>query len=104
MPDRVQSLMAMIAKQPSDVFLHYSLGMEYVSTSQFDKAVAEFHNCICLDADYLAAYVESGKAMRSAGQLEQAREMFASGLELAAMQGENHTRDYIQQQLDALPK
>ena len=48
------------------------------------------------------AYVEAGKALRSDGQIAAAREIFAEGMELAALQGESHMRDHIQQQLDGL--
>ncbi len=102
--DRIAAIQAMIAKSPSDVFLHYSLGMEYAATDQFAKAVAEFRNCIQLDPNYLAAYVEAGKAARSDGKLDAARELFATGMDLAAAEGERHMRDFIQQQLDGLPK
>ncbi len=104
MADRIKALEAMIAKEPSDVFLHYSLGMELMSAGQPEKAVKEFEHCIRLDGGYLAAYVEAGKALRTAGRLEEARAMFATAMELAAVKGEKHTRDYIQQQLDGLPR
>lgn len=102
--DRIKALQAMIAKSPSDVFLHYSLGMEHAALGQLNEAVAEFRHCIRLDSHYIPAYVEAGKALRSAGQLEQARDVFSAGMELAALTGESHMRDFIQQQLDGLPK
>ena len=104
MADRIKALQAMVAKNPSDVFLHYSLGMEYIAAGRLDDAVGEFWHCIKLDANYIPAYVEAGKTLRAAGRLDQARRMFSAGMELADAAGENHTRDFIQQQLEALPK
>ena len=104
MADRIKALEAMIAAEPNDVFLHYSLGMELAAGGKPDKAVKEFENCIRLDDGYLAAYVEAGKVLRTAGRLEGARTMFSSAMELAVLKGESHVRDYIQQQLDGLPK
>jgi tetratricopeptide (TPR) repeat protein len=104
MPDRIAAIEAMLAKTPSDVFLRYSLAKEYAAAARWDEAVAEFRGCIDLDANYLPAYIEGGKVLRSAGRLAEAREMLLAGMELAAAQGERHTRDYIQQQLDGLPK
>jgi hypothetical protein len=69
-----------------------------------NEAVGEFGHCIRLDAKYVPAYVEAGKALRSAGRLDQARQMFAAGMVLAEAAGENHTRDFIRQQLDGLPE
>ena len=104
MADRVQTILSMLKKSPDDVFLRYSLGMEYASAGRYAEAVAEFRRCIELDETYLAAYVEAGKSLRSAGDLEAARDVFTAGLELACRRGEAHIDDFIRQQLDGLPK
>ena len=103
MTSRIDDITKMLADTPDDVFLRYSLGMEYASAEQFDRAVSEFKRCIELEAEYLAAYVEAGKCLRSMGKLGEARNIFAAGMELAATSGESHMRDYIQQQLDSIP-
>ena len=102
--DRIASIQSLLAKNGDDVFLHYSLAMEYASAKQWEPAVAEFHKCLELDAGYLAAYVEAGKCLLAAGRCEDAREMLLNALNLAERQGKNHTRDTIQQQLDSLPR
>ena len=104
MSDRIESIRKMLEKDPTDVFLHYSLGMELASAGRHDEAVAAFRRCTALDDSYLAAYVEAAKALRSAGDLVGAREAFAGAMELAGVQGASHVRDYIQQQLDGLPR
>jgi Tfp pilus assembly protein PilF len=102
MADRIAALQKLLARDERDVFLHYSLAMEYVSAGRHDLATAEFGRCIELDANYLAAYVEGAKCNRAAGQLDQARDMFARGLELAKRLGQKHSEDYICQQLEGL--
>ncbi len=104
MADRIAALQKLLARDARDVFLHYSLAMEYFSAARHDEASAEFRRCIELDANYLAAYVEGAKCHRAAGQLDQAREMFARGLELAQRLKQTHTEDYIRQQLEGFPK
>jgi len=104
MNGRIESIRKMLREQPRDVFLHYSLGMEYASAGRHEEAAAEFRQCMDLQEDYLPAYVEAGKSLRAAGRLGEAREIFAAGMELATLQAERHMRDFIQQQLDALPK
>ena len=104
MSERVEQIRSMLEANPEDVFLHYSLAREYASAKRFDEAVVEFRKCIELDEQYLPAYVETGKALRSVGRLDEARETFATGMELAVSLSEKHMRDYIQQQLDALPR
>jgi len=102
MSDRIESIRQMLADSGDDIFLIYSLGMELASAGRWEEAAAEFRRCVELDENYLAAYAEGGKALRAAGQIEQAREMFAAGIELAAAQGESHTRDYLMSQLEGL--
>ncbi len=104
MNDRIEKIISMLERTPNDTFLHYSLGMEYISAERFDDAVDSFQKCVELDENYLAAYVECGKALRSAARLDEARQVFSQAMELAVTQGESHMRDFIQQQLDALPK
>lgn len=104
MSDRIKAIEAMIQENPSDVFLHYSLGMEYAAARRYQDAVAKFRECIAIDQGYIPAYVEAGKSLRSLGQLQAAREVFSAGMELAHIQGQRHIGDYIQQQIDGLPK
>ena len=104
MADRIATIKAMLRENPNDVFLHYSLGMEYAGGGDHQKAAEQFIECMRLDEGYLAAYVEAGKCLRSAGDLAAARELLAEALELATMQGQKHTQDHIRQLLDGLPK
>jgi len=102
MSDRTAAIEAMLSKNPEDVFLRYSLGMEYASTGRLDEACEQFDLCLHADADYLPAYVEAGKAYRQAGRGNKAKEMFARGLEIALKTGDNHTADRIRQQMELL--
>jgi tetratricopeptide (TPR) repeat protein len=126
MANRIKTIQSLLEKSPSDVFLHYSLAMEFCAASleaagdaatlpspqPVDKTPEElrelaqehFGICIQLDPNYLPAYVELGKCCRSAGQFQKAREIFNAGLTLAANQGQQHTQDYIRQQIEGLPK
>jgi tetratricopeptide (TPR) repeat protein len=104
MSDRISAIKAMLEKTPDDVFLHYSLGMEYASAGRHDEGACEFRRCVELDGNYLPAYVEAGKCLRSSGRLAEAREIFAAGMALAAMQGQTHMQDYIRQQLEGLAR
>ena len=104
MADRIAALQKLLARDERDVFLHYSLAMEYFSAARHDLAAAEFRRCIELDPNYLAAYVEAAKCHRAAGQLDPAREMFARALDLAQRLKQTHTEDYIRQQLEGLAK
>ncbi len=101
--ERIEQIRSLLEKAPEDVFLHYSLAMELATADRCDEAAVEFRACMELDERYLPAYVEAGKVLRSAGELDQAREVFQAGLKLASETGDDHVRSFIAQQLEALP-
>ena len=103
MPNRIEPIRRLLETNPQDVFLHYSLGMELCKAQQWDEAMAAFARCVALDAEYLPARIETGKALRAAGRLGEARTTFEAALALAEEKNETHARDFIQQQLDSLP-
>ena len=102
MTDRIESIRKLLAADPDDLFLNYSLAMELVAADQLDEALRAFARCVELDPNYLAAYVEAGKCARAAGRVDQARESFQRALELARAAGETHTADAVRQQLETL--
>ncbi|MBI5724767.1 MAG: tetratricopeptide repeat protein [Planctomycetes bacterium] len=104
MPDRIATILRMLEKTPDDVFLHYSLAMEYVGAGRCDEAAGEFRKCAELDEKYLPAYVELGKAMRTAGKFDEARAAFDQAMKIAQEKRDRHVEDYVRQQLEILPK
>ncbi len=104
MPSRIETIEAMLGKNPDDVFLHYSLGMERVAAKEFPQAIVALRRCLELDSDYLPARVELGKCLRACGELAAASDVFTNAAELAGRKGESHTQRYILQQLEGLPK
>ena len=102
MSERIDAILRMLGKSPDDVFLHFSLGMEYAATGRYDEAQAAFEKCSDLDAEYLPARVELGKTLRSAGRLGQARRAFTAAAELAKKLSEQHVSDFLEAQLASL--
>ena len=102
MSERIETIKAMLQDNPGDVFLLYSLGMEQASLGRPDLAADALGECIAADADYLPAWIERAKVLRSDGQLDQARQTFQGALELAGRQGDTHAADAIRGQLEAL--
>ena len=102
MSDRIEAIRAMLQGNPEDVFLLYSLGMEEVSCGRFDRAAEVFGRCMAADATYLPARVEMGKALRAAGKVDEAREVFEAAMALAAEQGDTHSDDAVRQHIEGL--
>ncbi len=103
MTDRIEQIKKLLAREPDDVFLNYSLGMEYISAGDFDQAIEAFAKCESIEPAYLPAKIEMGKALRSAGRLAEARDAFTRALQSATAAGQQHAMDNIQAQLDSLP-
>ena len=102
MSDRRQMIEQMLAENPDDTFLRYSLGMELAVAGQHEEAIEQFRQVIAVEPGYLAAYVEAAKVCLQAGRRSEARDLFGEAMEVAGLQGENHVQDYIRQQLNAL--
>jgi len=102
MTERIDAIRKLLAKTPDDVFLRYSLAMELVAGEKFEEAVGEFDRCIELDEQYLPAYVEAGKACRSAGQNDKAGAYLNRAMVVAERLGDGHSQDAIRQQLQGL--
>jgi len=104
MTDRIRQIQRMLGEKGDDAFLIYSLGMEFASAGRLKEAAEQFRRCLQLNPEDLPAYAELGKVLRSAGLLDQARQTFVTGMDLAERTGQSHMRDFLQQQLDALGK
>ncbi len=102
MSDRIESIQKLLAAEPADVFLQYSLAMEYVAAEQVENALAAFEQCRQIDPAYLPAYVEAGKCARAAGQADDAKTLFQRALELAESAGDTHVAANVRQQLQTL--
>ena len=103
MATRIEQIKSMLATSPQDVFLHYSLGMEYLAAGEVRQAAEAFRRCVELDDAYVPARIELGKALRAAGELAAARAELQQALARAEQAGERHTCDYIRQQIEGLP-
>jgi Tfp pilus assembly protein PilF len=99
---RLETLKNMVAQQPSVSFLRYGLAMEYRNAGDAEAAMVEFRALLGVDPDYSAAYFHGGQTLESLGRLEEARELYRTGIEVTTRKGDLHTRDEIRAALDLL--
>jgi Flp pilus assembly protein TadD len=71
---RLETLQAMVAQNPTDSFARYGLAMELASCGQCDKAVEEFRSLLSMNPNYPAAYYHLGQSLEKLGRLEDARQ------------------------------
>ena len=99
---RLEKLQEMVAQNPADSFLRYGLAMEHRNTGDLEAAVLEFRALMAADPDYSAAYFQGGQTLERLGRLDEARELYRTGVEVTTRKGEAHARDEMQGALDLL--
>jgi tetratricopeptide (TPR) repeat protein len=101
--NRSEILKAMLAQNPADAFARYGLAMEFVKSGELANAAAEFRVLLEHNPNYAAAYFHGGQVLEKLGDVEQARELYAKGIEVTARTGDQHARSELQAALDMLP-
>ncbi len=86
---RIQSLTEMLKLEPNDVFLNYSLGIEYMALNKLNEAEAQFKNVLSINADYIAVYYQLGKLYEALAINSEALKSYKLGLEKAKSQKNN---------------
>lgn len=98
---RLEQLKKLVELDPADPMSHYGLGLEYINLEDWDAAATAFDAAIAADAKYSSAYYHKGRALISAGRLDDARATLTRGMEIARAAGDWHTADEMQSLLDS---
>jgi len=81
--NRIDMLLAMLEKEPDDIFLNYALGTEYVGELDVIQAEFQFKKVLQMEPNYIAAYYQLGKLFESQLKNADALHFFKLGLEKA---------------------
>jgi tetratricopeptide (TPR) repeat protein len=87
--ERFIRIQKMLEEEPDDLFLNYSLAIEYISSGQVEEAVQSFLKVISLKTDYVPSYYQLGKIYEGNSENEKALQYFRKGLEFARAQKNN---------------
>lgn len=99
---RLEMLEEFVAQRPADAFAHYGLAMEYAKVGRADEALATFDKLRGFNPGYTAAYYQAGVLLGKLGRVEEARRLFQQGIDVAARNGDFHTRSELEQALHDL--
>src|SRR4051812_36110976 len=102
MKSRREMLEEFLAADPTDIFSRYALALELEKAQRPAEAIAQLREVIERDAGYVAAYYHLGRMLARAGEMAEARDVYRTGLDLAAKAGDRRTRDEIQEAIDSL--
>lgn len=87
---RLESLQSLIEQNPADGRIRFMLAMELLGSAQPAAALSAFNALIALDANYVAAYFQAGRAAESQGDTAVARTYYERGVEAATRVGDRH--------------
>ena len=96
-------LRAFIAQRPADPFPHYGLALEHKNAGQLEEAWAVFGELMQKHPTYTAAYLHAGNTALALGKVEEARAVYARGIEACVKAGDGHARGELEGALAGLP-
>lgn len=89
-PSRREKIEAMLADDPGDTFLRYSLAMEWSKEGEHEKGLSGLRELMSDDPPYVPAFFMAGQKLASLDRPEEARAVLRDGIEQARQQGDTH--------------
>lgn len=99
---RRQKIEALLADDPGDTFLRYSLAMELDKEGENAASLAMFAELSRDDPPYVPAFFMAAQQLARLGRLAEARESLRNGIDAARTQGDAHAAGEMSEFLASL--
>jgi hypothetical protein len=99
---RREKIEAMLADDPSDIFLRYSLAMELDKEGDHESSLAKFAELSNNDPPYVPAFFMAGQQLVRLGRIGEARELLGRGISAAMKQSDSHAAGEMSEYLASL--
>ena len=99
---RREKIEAMLAEDPSDTFLRYSLAMELQKEGQYDRSLAGFQELMGDSPPHVPAFFMGAKLLVELDRRDEARQLLRDGIEQARKQNDAHAAGEMAEMLTAL--
>src|SRR5687767_10203954 len=99
---RREKIEAMLADDPGDAFLRYSLAMELDKEGSHDSSLARFAELTRDSPPYVPAYFMAAQQLTRLGRVEEARTILRDGIEAARTQKDHHSAGEMSEFLASL--
>jgi thioredoxin-like negative regulator of GroEL len=99
---RREKIESMLADDPSDTFLRYSLAMELDKEGEHDASLTRFAELARDDPPYVPAFFMAGQQFARLGRLDEARAILRDGIEAARTQNDAHAAGEMSEFLASL--
>ena len=90
MSGRREKIEAMLADEPTDVFLRYSLAMELEKEGEHDRSLSLLAELSKDEPPYVPAYFMAAQQLTKLERVEEARTYLREGIEVARGAGDSH--------------
>lgn len=91
-----------VARNPKDAFARYGLALECANSGDPQAAVEHFQQLLANNANYVPGYHHFGQLLAKLSRRDEARKVFADGIQVAAKAGDTHARDEMEAALHEL--
>ena len=99
---RREKIEAMLADDPTDTFLRYSLAMELRTEGENEASLKIFDELMKSDPPHVQAFFMSGQLLSEIDRIDEARENLRAGIDQARAQGETHAAAEMSELLASL--
>jgi hypothetical protein len=90
MPTRRERLEAMLATEPNDQFLRYSLALELEKEAQHERSLDLLRGLTAGATPYVPAFFMAGQQLARLNRAEEARSVLKAGIAAARQQNNGH--------------
>lgn len=99
---RREKIEAMLADEPRDTFLRYSLAMELEKEGANDASLAKFNELTRDEPPYVPAFFMAAQQLAKLNRVSEARTYLRDGIEAARTQGNAHAAGEMSEFLASL--
>ena len=99
---RREKIEAMLADDPQDTFLRYSLAMELRSEGDHTASIEKLTELTRDQPPYVPAFFMAAQQLAEMDQIDQAREFLRNGIDQAREQGDAHAAAEMSELLSSL--
>lgn len=101
-PSRREKIEAMLADEPGDRFLRYSLAMELDKEGKHDQSLQYLDGLSSEDPPYVPAFFMTGQQLARLNRIDEASAVLRDGIEQARAQGDAHAAGEMSEFLSSL--
>ena len=99
---RRQKIEAMLADEPNDTFLRYSLALELEKEGEHDRSLSDLRDLMGKQPPYVPAFFMSARQLVHLGRSDDAKTCLRDGMQQAQQQGDSHAANEMSEMLTNL--